>query len=102
MLHLVSIKETIGIMTQPNLIQALEQRQRDEGMTDQQFASEIGVSRQMWGLMRSGDRMPGRKTLGRIIERFPEYTSLAAFFALDIDTNMHISDSIDSELAVTR
>lgn len=71
----------------PDLIELLADRQRDLGLTDEAFAETLGVSRQMWGLMRSRDRMPGRKTVQKILDVYPEFQTPAALFLLGIDTN---------------
>lgn len=63
-----------------NLFDALSERQRVEGWTDEELAREIGISRAYLSLARSGRKPATLNMLRKILRRFPEYTTLAFSF----------------------
>lgn len=52
---------------------ALHRRQRELKEGDRVFAARLGMSRQMWFMLRTGRTPPGRRTLEAILRAFPEY-----------------------------
>ena len=57
-------------MTNVKLIERLIDKQ-DE-LTDQAFAEQLGISRPAWSMLRRGLREPEADTLGRILKVFPD------------------------------
>lgn len=55
-----------------SLIDLLRARQRDAGESDLRFAQRLGISRQMWGFLRTGERQPGPDTLQAIGRAYPD------------------------------
>jgi len=65
-----------------NLLDVLRLRQKELIETDDEFAGRLGISREMWRLVRLGRTEPGRRTLRGIIAAFPELTDSVHLFIL--------------------
>ena len=65
------------------LLASLEERQAAEQWDDQRMADELGISRSLWSLTRTGRRSVGMALLEGIGRRFPEYAGemVSLFFA---------------------
>jgi transcriptional regulator with XRE-family HTH domain len=63
---------------QPDLIDLLRQRQQSLGETDLAFSRRIGMSRQMWQVIRTGRNVPGARSLGGITAAFRDDEGIAA------------------------
>jgi len=59
-----------------NVIEQVEQRQIKEGLSDTRFAQKLGISRQMWEAILTGERQAGYKVWNGIIENYPDLTGL--------------------------
>lgn len=63
-----------------NLVEWLKAQQGEE--TDEQFAARLGISPSLWSMWQSRQRRPGRKTLKKLAEAFPEYKTVIVDLAL--------------------
>jgi DNA-binding XRE family transcriptional regulator len=50
----------------------MRNRQRDEGLTDENFASMLGIHRTTWAKVKAGTRKPGLKLLSAFDQAFPD------------------------------
>lgn len=76
------------------LMAELERIRVSNGWTDAEMAAELGVSRAMYSMVRSGKRRPGRQFLAAVKHRFP-WLDLNVFFAAEShysDTHNTVSD----------
>jgi hypothetical protein len=55
------------------LIKMLIAKQDELEFSDVAFSEKIGMSRQMWAMVKNGDREPGKDFLVAIMKAFPEY-----------------------------
>lgn len=84
--------DTLCNMKTNTYLSALIERQAAEGWSDRQMAREIGCGHVTWYRVRIGARVMGRKTLMRIMARFPEYNDLAVLFLRSGVAESNISD----------
>ena len=54
------------------LIELLQARQRELGLSDGAFARRLGVSRSLWIAVRSGRRAVGLNLLRGVVRAFPD------------------------------
>jgi transcriptional regulator with XRE-family HTH domain len=54
-----------------DLIWALENKQERLGLSNEAMAGELGVTRNYWYRLRTGDRNPGWPLIGRILAKWP-------------------------------
>ena len=58
------------------LLDELRRRQEAIGDSDTQFARRLGMPRETWQKIRTGERMPGRKGLHCIVVAYPDLFKL--------------------------
>jgi hypothetical protein len=54
-----------------NLIRELERQQKLMGLSDEAFARELGISRQLWSMCREGQARVGLSLLSGTLQKFP-------------------------------
>ena len=54
------------------LIELLQARQRELGLSDGAFARRLGVSRSLWIAVQSGQRAVGLRLLRGVVRAFPD------------------------------
>lgn len=80
--------------TRHDLIETLRNRQRAIGASDGEFARRLGISRQMWQAIRTGEREPGRPTLQRITTAYPDLLpDVVALFLPRVATNVTVESA---------
>lgn len=57
---------------QDRLVHALSRKQQDLSLTDAAFAQRLGVDRETWRKIRTGQIQPGRRTLRGVRRAFPD------------------------------
>lgn len=62
------------------LLEKLIERQRRFGLTDGDFAAELGISRQLWQFTRTGRVRIGQKILAGTCRRFPDLIPEVLYF----------------------
>jgi hypothetical protein len=62
------------------LVEALERKQKELGLTQVGMAQRLGVSEAMWSLVRRGLRNPGRGFIQAVLQQCPELSSEALIF----------------------
>lgn len=77
------------------LVQTLRERQGTE--SDKEFAARLGVSREMWRLIRTGKKPPGRRTLDGVVVAFPDLRDAVQSVLLPRSANLDATTA--SELA---
>ena len=86
-----------------DLIESLEQLRQLFSWTDEQLASELGINRATWSLIRAGKRTPSFDVLSAIVQRFPELSPKITLFLQQkvSDNNDHVSvtDRNESKVA---
>lgn len=55
-----------------DLVQSLTERQKEAGEPDQLFARRLGLSRQAWQKIRTGECGLGGKALAGIVRAYPD------------------------------
>lgn len=80
-----------------NLMSELEQIRVSSGWTDEEMADEMGISRAMYSMVRSGKRRPGRQFLAAVKGRF-KWLDLNYYFASD----SHYSNNPDTKSDTTK
>jgi len=58
-------------LTSP-IIEKLKAKQKELGISDIAFAKQIGISRPLWALVKTGKRGPGMKFIKAVMSTFPE------------------------------
>ena len=58
------------------MIEWLVQYQYTQDWSDQQMASQLGISRVYWNLLKNRRAIPGRKVVRATLSRFPQATDL--------------------------
>lgn len=53
-------------------VDKMQNRQRDEDLTDEKFASLLGIHRTTWAKVKAGTRQPGLKLLSAFDQAFPD------------------------------
>lgn len=79
-LHNRNIYVTLCSMKTNTYLTALIERQQAEGWSDRQMAREVGIGHVTWYRIRLGETTMGRRSLSRLMARFPEYNDLALLF----------------------
>jgi hypothetical protein len=64
----------------PNLIELLEDIEREHGYTGVQLSAQIGVDKSLWSRVRRGHERFGAGSCARIIRRYPELADAAAHY----------------------
>ena len=59
-----------------NLIEALQEKQRVSGVSEEAFAWQLGISPRMWDYLRSGGRRLGGKSLSLVLQHYPDLRKL--------------------------
>ena len=62
------------------VIEQLETRRKELGMTDEAFARLLGISRPLWSQLRSGRRRLTVDVLRRILRAFPDWEEVVLAF----------------------
>lgn len=78
----------------------LIERQQSEGWSDRRMAREAGIGHITWYRLRMGERQMGRRTLMRLMARFPEYNDLVlCFLRADVSESVENDASRDNRSA---
>ncbi len=56
------------------IVQRLLSIQEKQALTDTSLSSQLGISRSLWWLIKTGQRKPGMKFLQAVIQVYPELT----------------------------
>lgn len=90
------------------LIETLQRFQAERKLTDAQFAAELGISRTMWLMLRTGQRRAGAGVIQAVLRRFPSlsdecavYLRDAASFLPERVTDSNIADVTAPSIEVT-
>ena len=77
-----------------SLIDKLRERQDKEGLSDQKFGGKLGISKELWRLVRTGERQIPRPVILKGIARaYPELVQDVLFFlGFDVDVSLLSSD----------
>ena len=73
---------------QQQLIESLRAKQQTLGESDGAFAQRLGVDRETWRKVRTGEMLPGRRTLIGVRRAFPELIPEMLDFFLPDDARM--------------
>lgn len=82
------------------LLDKLVGRQHDLGLTDREFADELGVPRSTWQLTRTGVKPIGHRVIVAVIRRFPELRQDAVSFLASMATDVAEDDTDVTESVV--
>ena len=55
-----------------DLLDALETKQKTEGLSNLMFARKLNISDVFMGMLKSGQREPGKKFLGAVCVEYPD------------------------------
>lgn len=61
-------------MNDETIIQTLRQRQGDARLTDAQMAGRLGISRQLWQKLVTGERHLSLRVLRGVLDAYPDLT----------------------------
>jgi len=76
-----------------DLIAKLERRQAEEGLSNRQFSDKLGISSELWRLMRKGKRNVSQALARGVIRVYPEYKEDVLFIlSSSVDTPTPSSD----------
>ena len=56
------------------IIKKIIEKQKELALSDASFSRELGISRPLWALLKSGKREPGMKFIKAVMRMFPELT----------------------------
>jgi transcriptional regulator with XRE-family HTH domain len=77
-----------------SLTETLESCQSERGLTDEQFAALIGVTRSAWSMVRSGRREPGVQFLRGVMRAFPRLTDDVLVYVRDSGGRVHLPEAV--------
>lgn len=60
------------------IVLSLIERQREEGLTGDAFAKQLGLTPAAWSLVSRGERKPGRKLLIGAARVYPDVANICA------------------------
>jgi DNA-binding XRE family transcriptional regulator len=68
---LIVVYNILTVVKIDNRVDKMQNRQRDAGLTDEKFASLLGIHRTTWAKVKAGTRKPGLKLLSAFDQAFP-------------------------------
>jgi hypothetical protein len=67
-------------------------REKQGGQTDELFTENLGVSRAIWCLIKTGERKPGLKFLKAVMRTYPEMTLIVMNFLAEAENDEDIAN----------
>lgn len=80
------------------VLEALQAKKKELGVSDAEFAEELGISASYWSMLQNGERQFALPVLRRIVRRFPDLESVCSLFLRAKLTDSDSSVTVSAEI----